>query len=742
MPALYSFLRTSEIRLLSVHRKHDGSLAGTLKTLSIEGKKSIYEREEKKLDYFAVSYVWGSRDHDQTIEVDGQPLTITLNAHTVLSLFCDWPQQRNREARIWIDAVCINQEDALEKSIQVPLMAQIYGRAKRAVVWLGESSVSTDQGMELMRTLAMGTKGYPVPQSVIKSSTAWAGFEEIASRPWWRRAWTLQESVIPSDTVYYCGAKSLTADEVRSAVLVVSSYQYTNSEDQLSKATWAPLWHRRRIYQWLGHQDMDDDFDGYERRRPTGDRKLGQISLPALLAYQRHSSSTNPKDYLYSLLGCIKDKDKQLIGPPAYDSSTEEVYREFVRSWVLAYQSLDIIAFTELFPRPISSQQTTDRLPSWVPDWSARLEFQSEESNAVPLLVSQPNKPDIGSMLPPRFLRRSAEEDYYGSRESLPVYDAAGNMAMRVFFSKDLTRLQCTGIIIDTIDGISGTAGDKPQPVEPSTSPTNLTNNGAALEHTEVATHIIQSLYFGRADVYLQYEADERVFVEEADYCLREPVQGRDAEYAAWIKQNSDVRIRGVSMYDAINYREVVQKEIFARTKAEKTARKINEQAASERSGSGSPRRRRSSIPSDASNDSNQRNELDEDEYLPPRRRSSPRRSFQARSSSTTSSSSTKTKEDEESTRHDLNRKFRTATHQHWMARRLAVTEKGHVGMVTKNARKGDVVCVLFGCSVPMVLRNIGKGEYEVVGECYLEGFMEGQALKEERYEAVDLTLV
>lgn len=67
------------------------------------------------------------------------------------------------------------------------------------------------------------------------------------------------------------------------------------------------------------------------------------------------------------------------------------------------------------------------------------------------------------------------------------------------------------------------------------------------------------------------------------------------------------------------------------------------------------------------------------------------------------------------------------------MARRLAVTEKGHLGMAASRAKRGDLVCVLFGCSIPVLLRELDKGTYEFIGECYLDGFMNGEALEKDR---------
>ena len=56
------------------------------------------------------------------------------------------------------------------------------------------------------------------------------------------------------------------------------------------------------------------------------------------------------------------------------------------------------------------------------------------------------------------------------------------------------------------------------------------------------------------------------------------------------------------------------------------------------------------------------------------------------------------------------------------MARRLITTREGHVGMAPLRAQSGDAVCVLFGCSVPVVLRRRHDYEdtWEFIGECYL----------------------
>ena len=71
---------------------------------------------------------------------------------------------------------------------------------------------------------------------------------------------------------------------------------------------------------------------------------------------------------------------------------------------------------------------------------------------------------------------------------------------------------------------------------------------------------------------------------------------------------------------------------------------------------------------------------------------------------------------EEEGYEHAFASKFELAASPRHMSMRLCVTEQGTIGMVPQRARKGDSVCVLIGCSVPVVLRRQEGGLYEFVG--------------------------
>ncbi|KAL8656073.1 MAG: hypothetical protein Q9226_002793, partial [Calogaya cf. arnoldii] len=56
-------------------------------------------------------------------------------------------------------------------------------------------------------------------------------------------------------------------------------------------------------------------------------------------------------------------------------------------------------------------------------------------------------------------------------------------------------------------------------------------------------------------------------------------------------------------------------------------------------------------------------------------------------------------------------------------------TSEGSLGSALVAAKPGDHICVLLGCKSPLVIRQYPNGSYAIIGECYLHGMMEGQAL-------------
>lgn len=105
----------------------------------------LVERPIAKSNYEALSYVWGDPSENTVMYCSHLPsgghqtLTITKNLEKALRAL-----RRRRQFRIlWVDAVCINQQNTSEKERQIPLMADIYSNARRTLIWLGEEGPMT-----------------------------------------------------------------------------------------------------------------------------------------------------------------------------------------------------------------------------------------------------------------------------------------------------------------------------------------------------------------------------------------------------------------------------------------------------------------------------------------------------------------------------------------------------------------------------------------------------------------------
>lgn len=106
--------------------------------------------------YHALSYEWGVASYDDpVIHINGMPHTIRKNLFEALkqlhSKSVGYPDRTNdRSHWIWIDALCINQEDLLEWNQQVTVMSRIYNSAEVVVIWLGISKDDSDMVMDIL----------------------------------------------------------------------------------------------------------------------------------------------------------------------------------------------------------------------------------------------------------------------------------------------------------------------------------------------------------------------------------------------------------------------------------------------------------------------------------------------------------------------------------------------------------------------------------------------------------------
>lgn len=143
----------------------------------------LHEVGEEPCLYEAVSYVWGGLDKYHSIDIDGSSLAVRTNLYAALIRFRD----KFFAKILWIDAVCINQEDKTERGHQVQEMAKIYRKADRVIVWLGEGMDGGDQALERMSDLAADHVVRDMKR--VGSELDLQAVFRLLGRAWFRRVW-------------------------------------------------------------------------------------------------------------------------------------------------------------------------------------------------------------------------------------------------------------------------------------------------------------------------------------------------------------------------------------------------------------------------------------------------------------------------------------------------------------------------------------------------------------------------
>jgi hypothetical protein len=143
--------------------------------------------------YETLSYVWGDANDKLPIFIHGNRFHVTVNLHAALS------QLRNHslERILWIDAICINQNDQLEKELQILSMATIYSQAYRVLVWLGAAADDSDLVFKEIRSF----EGRISMSASDKEQFESAGLA-LLQRPWFRRIWVRDCAIIVLELDY------------------------------------------------------------------------------------------------------------------------------------------------------------------------------------------------------------------------------------------------------------------------------------------------------------------------------------------------------------------------------------------------------------------------------------------------------------------------------------------------------------------------------------------------------------
>jgi Heterokaryon incompatibility protein (HET) len=357
--------------------------------------------------YEALSYCWGDPSVKTTIWCDGGSLHVTKNLKSALLHL----RNRTKERLLWIDAVCINQDDLQERSQQVGIMRDIYKNASETLVWLGEESQNSGLGIELCERLydffkderkdlkapgnrfnskkpslsnhqdpfnpsyAQTDEGDSFKRSKrsikegeerddgneVEDTTSklplrinppnvyeLLALRDLASRQWFRRTWITQELALASKVTMVCGHRSISWDTF------IFGFTMTFINGKSTSGGW----------------DEDENFIGAlvhireSIHRSESVNYRDPLTLLDLLHACRIFGATDPRDKVYGLLGIAPPDSEVTSVQVNYSKSVGEVYEDLARLILSSSSNLDLLSI------PQSNSQFSQRQPSWVPDWS------------------------------------------------------------------------------------------------------------------------------------------------------------------------------------------------------------------------------------------------------------------------------------------------------------------------------------------------------------------------------------
>ncbi|KAI0551876.1 heterokaryon incompatibility protein-domain-containing protein [Xylaria curta] len=300
--------------------------------------------------YEALSYVWGSKMSPgwvRVAEAIESELQVTRNLDVALRHL----RYTDRPRFIWVDALCIDQLNNVEKGPQVAMMGEIYRLAARVVVWLGPEENDSDRALSWLKlmgsqvefehsieTLPSVDKSISdvnvIPLEALDPSCLY----HLLCRPWFERLWVRQEIIRANrDAIVLCGTTIVEWQLFRRGCACV--YLKPQHLSEYTKKLFARSGLLMGLVVW----------------RPRG------FTLNEIRSWFGDLNCEDPRDRVYAVLGLLHENICLNIQPD-YTKSAAQVYEELYTQYIKITLDLDFLSTCQLSDPPSG--------PSWQPKWS------------------------------------------------------------------------------------------------------------------------------------------------------------------------------------------------------------------------------------------------------------------------------------------------------------------------------------------------------------------------------------
>lgn len=349
-------------------------------------------RAKDEQRYPCLSYVCGDQNHTIEIRLNSHAKCVTHN------LFVAMRRLRWHGVRaIWIDALCINQDDNEEKGKQVSRMSATYANAFRVIIWLGSFPLNADDLEDHVGALEESmfaaflrrlVSGAHIPDAVedARNVTENAGqphdvrqtalrLQRVCYRlsrsGWFSRTWTVQEHIMARQSVFAFGDEVIDAkaafyaiDLARSHIVVQKRCSDSTSAHNI-KVFMDRFVEFMAAFEWLVCVGENSDE---ARRHLDSEDSSAAVRALVLLVHGRRRSCLDPRDKIFAFLGVTYGALGALEAD--YSISVAELYTKVTWSARNRMGSLDI--WLLFMYGTGTSRHRLEGLPSWAVDWDAQ----------------------------------------------------------------------------------------------------------------------------------------------------------------------------------------------------------------------------------------------------------------------------------------------------------------------------------------------------------------------------------
>lgn len=322
------------------------------------GVLTAYRRENAPA-YSPVSYTWGQEQATSKIllknagDAEWQRFAIRPNLEGLLKQFRR--SLKTEPKTIWVDAICIDQ-NGKEKGHQVRNMDKVY-RDHDLIIWLGEPSPNSDIAMDLLKQctdigVETGAIEYPGNRDIYADfvhdssvpASSWRALQDLISRPWFSRRWIVQEFVLTKHKHFWVGNRSQCFEQLIFLAWALRTWTL-HLQDERQRRNYCDLIPDHT------HPMPSSELDPLERlarlwaaHRASVAGNKQELTLERLLDNFAGFLSFDPRDGIYAFLSMASDVDVSKWLPDySKENTTMKLFGNAVIQVIRSSGSCDII---------------------------------------------------------------------------------------------------------------------------------------------------------------------------------------------------------------------------------------------------------------------------------------------------------------------------------------------------------------------------------------------------------------